>query len=465
MNKPKAPILIVDDEDVALAYYSTVLEGHGIDNFTLCQDSRELIPLLSKQAVSIILLDLNMPHISGQDLLKSIKEEYSAVPVVVITAEDSVETAVQCMKMGAFDYLAKPVDRNRLITVVKHALEIRELQQEVDTLSERVLSAELIHPEAFKDIVGQSEIMRSIFRYIEAIAGSPKSVLITGESGTGKELIARAIHNISRSGGQFVPVNVSGLDDTIFSDTLFGHKKGAFTGADSVRKGLIEQAAEGILFLDEIGDLEMGSQIKLLRLLQEEEYYPLGSDIAERSHARIIAATNANLKEKQELGNFRKDLYYRLMTHNIKVPPLRERMDDLPFLIDNFLEEASKTLDKKKPTVPKELCTFLSTYNFPGNIRELQSMVFDAVSRHKSGILSLSFFKEYIGNQRESDIAKSPADLSNTLSYSGRIPTLKEAEDFFIGEAVKKSGGNQSVAAQLLGISQSTLSRRLSENK
>ncbi|MDZ7767137.1 MAG: sigma 54-interacting transcriptional regulator [Melioribacteraceae bacterium] len=222
---------------------------------------------------------------------------------------------------------------------------------------------------------------------MEAIAKTNLPVLITGETGTGKELIANAIHKVSGRKGELVPVNVAGVDDNLFSDTLFGHKKGAFTGAEIERKGLIERAEDGTLFLDEIGDLNIESQVKLLRLLQEGQFYPLGSDIAKLSNARIIVATNRSIKSLQSSNTFREDLYYRLRSHHINIPPLRERKKDIPYLIDFFLIRAAKELGKTKPRPPKELYTLLSNYHFPGNIRELEGIIYDAVSLHKSGIL------------------------------------------------------------------------------
>ena len=359
--------------------------------------------------------------------------------------------------------MAKPVDENRLINAVGHALKIRQLQDEVQTLSEAD-RRELTNPEAFADILTVSPAMYKVFRYVEAVAASPKSVLVTGESGTGKELIARSIHEVSGRDGDFVPVNVSGLDDTVFSDTLFGHTKGAFTGAQSVRKGLIEKAAGGTLFLDEIGDLEIGAQIKLLRLLQEHEYYPLGSDTPHRSNARIVAATNADLQTKQKDGTFRKDLYYRLISHHVHLPPLRERPMDLPLLVHRFVEDISSGLKRQKPRIPRELITLLATYSFPGNIRELQSLIVDAVSRNSSSVLSLAFFKAYMREQKSPE--PTPEDnVDATISYSGEFPTMREVEEYFINEAMKRSAGNQSIAAELLGVSQSTLSRRLRNKK
>ncbi len=479
LNGRNPLILLVDDEEVALAVYSNTLKKNGYSNLIACQDSREVLPILSVQPIALVLLDLSMPFITGQELLEQIKEEYPAIPVVIITGEEDLETAVTCMKMGAFDFMSKPVNRTRLISVVGHAVEMRDLQLQVSRLTNQVLVGELQNPEAFSEIVANSETMRSIFKYIEAVAGSPKPILITGESGTGKELAARAIHKLSRPAGEYVSVNVSGLDDTVFSDTLFGHTRGAFTGADTVRRGLIERAADGTLFLDEIGDLEMSSQVKLLRLLQEEEYYPLGSDVAYASTARVVTATNADLGAGQAAGSFRKDLYYRLVAHHIHLPPLRERLEDLPLLIDHFFNEAVSALGKTQPSVPDELSTLLGTYDFPGNVRELQSMIFDALSRHEDGVLSLGFFRDYMKEHRDAAQPEGAVLLGGTppggvppggdsakakkrLSYSGQFPTLKEVEEYFISEALEKAKGNQSVASQLLGISQSTLSRRLS---
>lgn len=462
---PQLPVLIIDDEEDVLQSYKISLCYNGINNLILCNDSRNAIPILKENEISIIILDLFMPYITGQELLEMIYEEYPNIPVIVITGSNKVETAVECMKCGAFDYMVKPVERSRLYTGVKRAIEIRELKEQLNVLSEQMLSKDLKHPDAFNEIITNNESMKSIFKYIEAIAPSPKSVLVTGESGSGKELIARATHKLSKRTGDFIAVNIGGLDDSLFSDTLFGHINGAFTDAKGKREGLIVKAEGGTLFLDEIGDLDNNSQVKLLRLLQEKEYYPLGSDIPRICDVKIIAATNTDLKEKQSRGEFRKDLYYRLLTHHIAIPPLRERLDDLPFLIDHFIKHSSESLGKKKPTIPNELSILLRTYNFPGNVRELQSMIYDAVSRHESKMLSLSVFKEYLSKHSKNKYPEQDELMEkNIISYSGRFPTLKEVEDYFIKEAMDKAKDNQSIAAQILGISQSTLSRRFKDS-
>jgi DNA-binding NtrC family response regulator len=307
--------------------------------------------------------------------------------------------------------------------------------------------------------------MRSIFQYVEAIARTAMPVLITGETGVGKELIARALHELSGRAGEFVPLNVAGVDDALFSDTLFGHRRGAFTGADQDRRGLIEQAAAGTMFLDEIGDLGLESQVKLLRLLQEGKYYPIGSDVSKLSDARIIVATNRDIASMQHKDEFRKDLYYRLQTHYIHIPPLRERKEDIPLLVDHFLAKSSGQLGKKKPTPPRQLPTLLGTYHFPGNVRELESMVFDAVSRHQSGVLSMESFRAKVGHDQANrpEIQQAPpVEADKQIQFPEQLPTLKEAEQMLIDQALERADGNQTIAARLLGISRRALSNRLS---
>jgi len=325
-----------------------------------------------------------------------------------------------------------------------------------------LLMGELEDEDAFSSIITVNKRMRAIFQYVEVIAATHQPVLITGETGTGKELFAKAVHSISGKKGEFVAVNVAGLDDTMFSDTLFGHKKGAYTGAEEAREGLIAYAAGGTLFLDEIGDTNESSQVKLLRLLQEQKYYPLGSDVPKKSDVRIVVATNQDLQKLIIEGRFRKDLYYRLRAHQIHIPPLRDRMEDIPVLLDYYLEEAAESMKKKKPTVPPELLTLMSTYHFPGNIRELQAMVYDAVARHKGGVLSMESFRDIIGQERQGAAAQARA-AEETVPYGtrGNFPTLRDSESALIDKAMKLSNGNQGIAASLLGITRQALNKRL----
>ena len=464
---PRNPILIIDDEEPILLAIDTTLQMAGFDNTITCQDSRQVMTFLAGQTVDVMLLDLNMPHIDGEDLLSMIHKEYPDIPVIIVTGAVDVDTAVRCIKSGAYDYVVKPVAEDRLVTAVSHAISYQELRRENQALKEHILSDTIEHPEAFDKIITQNQKMLSTFHYIESIAGTSQPVLIRGETGVGKELIAQAVHTLSKLEGPFVAVNVAGLDDNVFSDTLFGHVKGAFTGAETVRRGLIEQASGGTLFLDEIGDLSPASQVKLLRLLQESEYLPLGSDEASQSNARIVTSTHRDLMARHNSGKFRRDLIYRLRTHRIHIPPLRDRLDDLPLLVDHFLQEAAGALNKKRPTYPEELMNLLQTYSFPGNIRELQSMIFDALSRHKSGILSLDVFTSHIyreGNKQGMSNADSPEKTAPITFSKYELPSIKEATQLLITEAMNRAGGNQSIAARMLGISQQALSKRLKKS-
>ena len=467
MKKPNHPILIVEDEDTSLARLQLILEAAHFGNIAVVRDGDSVLPTIRSTRISLLLLDLNLPGVPGIELLQTINREFPEIPVIVITAENSIDTAIECMKRGAYDYIVKFGDNNRIYNSIRHALQMRELSEEVNSLSRRMLERELEHPDAFDPIITRNPEMEAIFSYVEAVAPSSKPILITGESGTGKELVARAIHQVSGRTGRFIPVNIAGLDDTMFMDTLFGHRRGAFTGAERERKGLIESAAGGTLFLDEIGELADQAQVRLLRLLQEREYYPLGSDDPAYSDARIVAATNVNLSEAIERGGLRKDLYYRLIGYHIRIPALRDRLEDIPLLLRHFLEDAAGSLGRKTPTVPPELETLLRTYQYPGNIRELQAMIHEGVSRSRTGILSLSTFKEYIARYRE---GQAPPELSRseseiTISYSGSFPTLKEVEEYLVKEAMFVSNGNQTIAADLLGLSQSTLSRRMARDR
>lgn len=464
---PEHPVLLIDDEEQFLFSAEITLNAAGLQRVVKCQDSRQALAVLAKEKFAVVVLDLYMPHISGKELLPQIVAEYPEIPVIVLTAVNEVETAVECMKAGAFEYIVKPVDDARLVTTIRHAIHILDIRNENDLLKTSLLSEQLKHPEAFAEIVTNHAVMRGIFKYIEAIAPTPLPVLVTGETGVGKELVAKALHRVSQRQGEFVAINVAGVDDNLFSDTLFGHLAGAFTGADKPRRGLIEQAAGGTLFLDEIGDLNNESQVKLLRLIQEGKYYPLGADMPKSSDARLVTATHHDLVAMQSRGEFRKDLYYRLQAHRIHIPPLRERLDDLPLLIEHYLKKAAHTLNKKQPAAPRELATLLRTYHFPGNVRELAGMIFDAVSRHTAGVLSMSSFREKISPELltlESK-AREPETTPPLLTFAERLPTLAAAEQTLIAEALQRANGNQTIAASLLGISRRALNNRLRRTK
>ncbi len=459
-------ILLVDDEQDVLFSYSVMFRGAGFTNVLTEADSRAVLPLFETTRVDLAVLDLQMPHLGGYELLTRIREKYPQVPVIIVTAANEVEMAVACMKAGAMDYFVKPVEKNRLIASARRARESYDLRTQFDVLRDSFLNGELQNESAFANIVTRSERMRRIFQYLNAVALSSQPVMIAGETGTGKELVAHAVHAASGRKGAFVAVNVAGLDDQMFADTLFGHLRGSFTGADQKREGLISKAAGGTLFLDEIGDLGAASQVKLLRLLQEGEYFPLGSDIPRRSDARIVVATHRDLHRHQQEGTFRSDLYYRLCTHLVRLPTLAERREDIPLLLTHLLTEAAHSMKREIPTPPPELVRYLESYSFPGNVRELRAMVYDAVALHSRGVLSMESFLKAMGATPA--IPPQVADLSGeaVLHFpDGSIPTLKNAEKTLIAQALKLSDGNQGLAARYLGITRQGLNKKLNRVK
>ncbi|SEQ82270.1 DNA-binding transcriptional response regulator, NtrC family, contains REC, AAA-type ATPase, and a Fis-type DNA-binding domains [Amphritea atlantica] len=468
MNNRRYPnfgVLLVDDEAPFLRSLSIALERRGgINHIYRCEDSRNVMTMIAREPIGLVLLDLTMPHLSGETLLQQIVEEHPEVGVIIISGLNQLETAVKCIRLGAFDYFVKTTEEERLIEGVRRAIQLQEMRKESQAMRQRFLTDTLERPEVFSDIITQDKGMRSVFQYLESISTSSQPVLIMGESGVGKEQIAHAIHTLSNCSGPLVSVNVAGLDDNVFADTLFGHQRGAFTGADKARAGMVEQASGGTLFLDEIGDLSLASQVKLLRLLQEGEYYPLGSDRPKRIRARVVVATHQNLEEKQQLGEFRKDLYYRLRIHQVEIPALRQRKGDIPLLLEYFLAEAAEELNKTKPTIPKELPVLLANYSFPGNVRELRALAYDAMSLHHSKMLSMEVFRRILNQEipcTESDKSATPI----IFNPDQPLPTLQEAGELLVAAAMERAQGNQSLASRLLGISQPALSKRLKKKE
>ncbi len=458
-------LLIIDDESDFRESIALYLLDAGFTVFE-ASNGREGIEVFERERPDIVFTDLRMPIMDGFEVISGITALSPDTPIIVISGTGLVKEAIHAMRLGAIHYIIKPIlvmDELRL--AIKRVLRESSLLMEIDLLKDTLLSGRLRHPEAFTAITTQCPGMIDIMMYLEAISITAQPVLVTGETGTGKDLLAQAVHKISGRKGNFVAVNVAGLDDQMFSDTLFGHVKGAFSGADQRREGLLVQAAQGTIFLDEIGDLCETSQIKLLRLLQEGEYYPLGSDVTKRTDARMVIATHRDIRGMAKEGTFRSDLYYRLCAHQIKIPPLRERNDDIPLLLDCFLKDAAEAFGKKKPTPPPELCSYLSLYDFPGNVREMKAMVFDSMARYDHGILSIESFREAIGS--EFMVAK--AAVNSTLKRSiilregeiERMPTLDEAEVILIEQALEQGGGNQGVAALYLGISRNALNKKI----
>ncbi len=458
MKSPPQPafaVAVVDDDRSILDAVTGVLHAAGITNTVVVQESSTLLEVVGQRDIGMVLMDLAMPGLSGEELIPLLKQDHPGIPIIVITANHEVDKAVACMKAGVDDYLTKPFEPAKLIATVRRFVEIQELRRENAALGQTYLSADLRHPEAFSELVTADAKMRRLFGYAETVAATRHVVLITGETGVGKELMARAIHGISGRAGAYVTVNVAGLDESMFADTLFGHRMGAFTGASARLSGLIEKASGGTLFLDEIGDLALGSQIKLLRLLESGEYYPLGSDIVHTSNARIIVATNVNVAEGFHAENFRKDLYYRIKTHHINIPPLRERPLDIPLLLRHFISASARELGRKPPEPSPPLIPLLLSHSFPGNVRELKSMVFDAMSRHVSGDLSVELFETGLAQRSRQPGADGPD------GHAGPKLTIKETVDRLVEEAMKSCNGNMKAAARILGITPQALGQRL----
>jgi DNA-binding NtrC family response regulator len=466
------PIMLVDDEPQVLSLLNSFLLNEGFSNVRTFDDSQRALEQFKSEEFALAVIDLNMPKLSGSRLLKVFSEMKPHVPVIVVTADSQIETAIDCMKNGAVDYLTKPISVARLIVSVRRVLELRRVSEDLRLLDqgpEGGSSARMPHIPA---LITQDREMFKLLRYIEVVAKSRQPVLISGETGVGKELVAQAVHDLSGFKGNFVCINIAGLDDQMFSDTLFGHRRGAFTGAINDRDGLIMKAANGTIFLDEIGEMSESSQIKLLRLLQENEYYQIGSDCPLKCNARVVVATNRNLWERMNSGLFRKDLYYRLCTHRVVIPPLRKRSGDIPLLLDHYIELAAKELGKDRPVYRKELVDFLVTYTFPGNIRELQSLVHDLVNRTTTPWLSASLLREIITNGRGPEPIEPEPEPGQDETSPGSVsisfpsfPTLNFAESFLIEKALELAGNNQGSAARMLGITRQALNNRLKRAK
>jgi DNA-binding NtrC family response regulator len=463
----KLSILVVDDDPDVLKRMDRTLRFEGFRDIILCSDPREVGGIVDANDIAAMVLDLLMPGMPGQKVLEETREKHPEIPVIVATAVNDLDSAIECMRHGAFDYVPKTAETGRLASSIRHALSIRELQRDYSALKDTLLAAKRPESPAFDAMVTSDERMLSVLRYVETIADSPKPILIIGESGTGKELMAEAVHRLSGRKGPLVSLNIAGLDDTMFSDSLFGHRRGAFTGADSDRGGLIERAEGGTLFLDEIGELSQVSQVKLLRLIEDKRYYPLGADLPKASSAAIVTATNRDLRAASNTGAFRLDLFYRLQTHLVQLPPLRERLSDLPLLLSHFVRQSAEKLGRGVPAIPDELVLLLESYDFPGNIRELESMVFDAMSGLKGGVLGLESFRRKIRGVNAKAGTETPVKGSETSRFSSweRLPTLKQATEELIGEAMRRAKENQGIAADILGISRTALNKRLRSNR
>jgi len=439
-------ILVVDDEPIALQNMKHVLEKDNLVVFT-AGSGRDAIRLIDEESFDVVVTDLKMEDVDGMQVLKRVKEVSPLTEVIVVTGYASVETAVEAMKMGAFYYLSKPIQVNDLRALVQKALEKVQLANEVRRLREEI--AGLGRLPLF---IGKSPSVERLVKMIEQIAPADCNVLIQGETGTGKEVVARMIHQLSpRRDRRFVAINCGAFTEELLSSELFGHEKGAFTGAHTTKKGLMEIASGGTLFLDEVAEMPPSMQVRLLRVIQEKVIIRVGGVEEIPIDVRIIAATNKNLKKEVELGHFRQDLYYRLNVITLQVPPLRERRDDIPLLCHYFIDRFSKAQRKNITEISEDVMNILMEYEFPGNVRELENMMERAVTLAT-------------GNRIE--VEHLPIDLQQRLFHITRpqkneLLTLEEHEREYIRWVLMKTRGNKSKAAEILGIDRVSLWRKM----
>ena len=444
------PVLVVDDDEGLLLSIKATLVSAGLPEPALISDSRNVLNEVRKHPFRLILLDLMMPHLNGLEVLEKIKAEFPNTECVIVSASDEVATAVQAMTLGASDYLVKPLNSDKLVALVNRTLEKYNLQDELARFGRKKVFEELRNPQAFSGMVAEDESMALVFHQVEAVAGTDYSVVINGESGTGKEMLARVIHLLSnRSNAPFYAVNMASVSKTIFEDEFFGHAKGAYTDAASDRRGFFEAAHGGTLFLDEITELDPALQAKLLRVIEEREFYRLGSTEIRNVDVRIIAATNRDINEEIIKGHFRADLFYRINMYNIKIPPLRERRDDILPLASHFLNLHAAANQKKIQGLSPELAERLLKTSFPGNVRELENMIAAAVLLEEGKTLSLASARNllpYTGPERRKNI---------------ELLTLDELEKCHIKKVLEVTGGNRPKAAKILGVNVTTVYRKL----
>ena len=442
------PVLVVDDDEGLLLSIKATLVSSGLPEPALISDSRDVLGLVRTHPFRLILLDLMMPHFNGLEVLEKIKGEFPNTECVIVSASDEVATAIQAMTLGASDYLVKPLNSEKLIALVNRTLEKYNLQDELARLGRKKVFSELHNPQAFSGLVAEDESMALVFHQVEAVAGTDYSVVISGESGTGKEMLARVIHRLSkRSKASFYAVNMASVSKTIFEDEFFGHAKGAYTDASSERRGFFEAAHGGTLFLDEITELDPSLQAKLLRVIEEREFYRLGSTEIRNVDVRIIAATNRDINEEIIQGRFRADLFYRINMYNIKIPPLRERRDDILPLASHFLNIHAKSNKKKIQGLSPELAERLLQASFPGNVRELENMIAPAVLLEEGKTLTLASARNlYTGPERRKTV---------------EMLTLDELEKRHIKRVLEVTGGNRPKAAEILGVNVTTVYRKI----
>ena len=443
-------ILIVDDDAAHLHMLRTILksQGHAVDSAT---DGEDAIRMVKDTPCDLILMDVRMANIGGIEALRQIKEFNPAIPIIIMTAYSSVDTAVEAMKLGAYDYLTKPLNFEELKLIIDRAMEHLQL-----TLENRSLKEQAAAENRFSEIIGSGSSMKQVVDMARIVAPTEATVLITGESGTGKELFAKAIHaNSERKNGLLVTVNCAALTETLLESELFGYEKGAFTGADRQRNGRFMQADKGTIFLDEIGEIPMSMQAKILRTIQEREIQRLGSDKTLQVDVRIIAATNRNLEDDVKEGKFREDLFYRLNVMNLHIPPLRERQDDISLLAMHFLKKYALKNRKDLRGFTPVAMDILAKSGWPGNVRELENVIERAVILAMSAYISdKDLPPSLMATYRKDNKEKVPAS-----GLGGK--SLDEIESQAIAETLEQTQGNKSEAAKVLNITRTTLNNKL----
>ncbi len=462
----KKQILVVDDEPNLRRVMSAMLVRDGYD-VHLAEDGEQAIKTLAEHHIDMVITDLRMPKVDGMELLRQALASDQELPVVIMTAHGSVDNAVEALKTGAFDYITKPFDQAEVRTIVKKALRTRDLA-EVEVSRAEPGAGE----ESRFGIIGRSVGIRELYAVLERVAATPTTVLITGESGTGKELVARALHeNSSRSDKPFIKVNCAAIPRDLMESELFGHERGAFTGAIGSKPGRFELANEGTLFLDEIGSIPIEMQVKLLRALQESEFERVGGIKTIRVDVRLVAATNSELKKEIENGNFRDDLYYRLNVVPIRLPPLRERIDDIALLASHFLEKFNRRLNKQLTGITEEASLALESHPWPGNIRELENVIERAVLFADNEQIEFCNLPPEIRELSDHSLSRAqrtplPPEFAGSASEGLKEQVraaMNRLERDLIQRALDQTNGNVTHAARLLKISRKGLQLKMKE--
>jgi DNA-binding NtrC family response regulator len=447
-----ARILVVDDDREMSQFLADVLgeEGYRVE---MVHDGPSAVERYRADSFDLTITDLMMPRMRGTELVRQLKEIDAHALVLLITAFGSIESAVEAMHAGAFHYVTKPFRTDEILLQVKRALEQRSLQSEVERLRQQVHSRF-----GFENIIGQSARMREIFELVAHVSDLTVNVLIVGESGTGKEMIARAIHqNSARAAKSFIPINCAAIPETLLESELFGYVRGAFTDARKDRRGLFQAASGGLLFLDEISEIPLSLQAKLLRVIEDKEVRPLGTNQSEKVDARLVSACNRDPELLVQEGRFRQDLYYRLNVIRMDLPPLRERADDIPILIEHFMRKFSEQSQRKLDGIEPEALAALTNYHWPGNIRELEHTIERAVLLGKESRIGLQDFSPSLVARNDNVLP-----LADALAKSY---TLKDLEKEYIMRVMEIAGGNKTEAAKTLGVDRTTLYRKLEEYK